>query len=218
MPVEFPLEARLMDILAANTTAALKSCKRCEMLVFSHVSIGATIPDLVIVRHPLRDTRRIRLSDFEAWIVAELWSRGALRESTITRRLYTRSERTHVALQKLERLGVIERTPRGAYTLRTTPSPKTEVVAIEAKLTRWRDAIEQARDYLRFSTASYVALPESVIERNADIIDSCAEASVGLLGVSAERVHAIAHPPRRNDPSKRDFVRVLSRTVGIALS
>jgi hypothetical protein len=219
MAIEFPLEARLMDILEASTADVLRSCSGCEMVVFSQVTMGATVPDLVIVRQPQRMAeKRVRLSDFESWIVAELWGRGALREPTLTRRLYTRSQRTQLALQKLERLGLVRRTPAGGYVLTNVMNRNVEVLAVEAKLTRWREAIEQARDYLRFSMASYVALPESVVQANRDIAHSCKQAQVGLLAVSSEGVRVVSHPPRRNAPVKRDFVRVLSRTVGIALT
>ena len=220
MAIEFPLEAHLMDILEASTADVLRSCVNCEMLVFSQVTVGATIPDLVIVRQPQEPTieKRVRLSDFEAWVVAELWGRGALREPTLTRRLYTRSQRTQVALQKLERLGIVRRTPAGGYVLTDVMKRNVEVLAVEAKLTRWREAIEQARDYLRFSMASYVALPESVVRSNSDIVEACKEAQVGLLAVSTDGVRVVWRPRRRNAPVKRDFVRVLSRTVGIALT
>lgn len=220
MAIEFPLEAHLMDILEATSANVLRSCTGCEMLVFSQVTVGATIPDLVIVRRPQPPTsgKRVRLSDFEAWIVAELWSRGTLREPTLTRRLYTRSQRTQVALQKLERLGLVRRTPRGSYVLTDVMARNVEVLAVEAKLTRWREAIEQARDYLRFSMASYVALPESVVQSNADIVYACKQARVGLLAVSPNGVRVVSHPSKRNEPMKRDFIRVLSRTVGIALA
>jgi hypothetical protein len=91
-------------------------------------------------------------------------------------------------------------------------------MAVEAKLTRWREAIEQARDYLRFSTAAYVALPDSVVQSNAAIAHACKEAYVGLLAVSLSGVRVVFHPQRRNEPSKREFLRVLSRTVGILLA
>jgi hypothetical protein len=220
MTIEFSLEVHLMDILEASTADVLRSSGDCEMLVFSQVAVGATIPDLVIVRQPPpRPTeKRVRLSDFEAWIVAELWGRGALREPTLTRRLYTRSERMQLALHKLERLGLVRRTAAGGYVLTDVMNENVEVLAVEAKLTRWREAIAQARDYLRFSTASYVALPESVVESNRDIAHACKQAHVGLLAVSAAGVRVVSRPPRRNEPLKRDFVRVLSRTVGIVLT
>lgn len=209
-----------MDILEASTADVLRSCGACEMLVFSQVAVGSTIPDLVIVRQPQQRTteKRVRLSDFEAWIVAELWGRGALREPTLTRRLYTRSPRTQLALHKLERLGLVRRTPAGSYVLTDVMNRNVEVLAVEAKLTRWREAIEQARDYLRFSMASYVALPESVVQSNSDIARACKKAQVGLLAVSAAGVRVVSRPSCRNEPLKRDFVRVLSRTVGIALT
>lgn len=44
MAIEFPLETHLMDILAATSANVLRSCTGCEMLVFSQVTVGATIP------------------------------------------------------------------------------------------------------------------------------------------------------------------------------
>ena len=75
-----------------------------------------------------------------------------------------------------------------------------EIVAVEAKLTRWREAIEQAHAYLAFANRAFVALPTSIIERESRITAACHAAELGLLAVSSEGVAVVSsggfHEPR----------------------
>ena len=74
--------------------------------------------------------------------------RVAISESTL---------RTKV-LPHLDRLGVIEREDGYVRLIFTPPKPARHVVAVEAKQTRWRDAILQARRYTFFADQTYVAV------------------------------------------------------------
>ena len=75
--------------------------------------------------------------------------RVALSESTLRRKV----------LPQLDKLGVIERYDDGYVRLLfTPPKPARHVVAVEAKQTRWRDAILQARRYTFFADQTYVAV------------------------------------------------------------
>ena len=55
------------------------------------------------------------------------------------------------------------------------------VVAVEAKLLRWRDALAQAISYLRFANESYVALPKAVVELTCPPVLSVANESPGWV-------------------------------------
>lgn len=74
--------------------------------------------------------------------------RVALSESTL---------RTKV-LPQLDKLGLIEREDGHVRLIFTPPKPAKHVVAVEAKQTRWRDAILQARRYTFFADQTYVAV------------------------------------------------------------
>lgn len=74
--------------------------------------------------------------------------RVALSESTL---------RTKV-LPQLDKLGLIEREDGYVRLVFTPPKPAKNVIAVEAKQTRWRDAILQARRYTFFADQTYVAV------------------------------------------------------------
>jgi hypothetical protein len=83
---------------------------------------------------------------------------------------------------------------------------RCSVVAIEAKLSRWRDALDQACAYRAYADASYVALPEASFERALGAEDAFLSAGVGLLSVSTTGVRILvrAHRPERYD-WRREF-------------
>jgi hypothetical protein len=58
------------------------------------------------------------------------------------------------------------------------------VVAIEAKLLKWREALVQAIAYRQYADEAYVALPESHSQAALDGLDRFRKAGVGLLTVS----------------------------------
>lgn len=65
------------------------------------------------------------------------------------------------------------------------------VIAIEAKLYKWRDALDQAVRYLAYADESYVALPEACTPRAVSELHLFEAAGVGLLSVSATNVHRV---------------------------
>jgi hypothetical protein len=215
-PIEFDLESKLLKVLEtqARSTNSPFARSGAELMVVPQVSVGQTIPDLVIVRtlHGAGPSSKVTLTGFESWIVGELMRTGALREATLTRKLFTRTESTLAALAKLERVGLVRRTETGTYVLTSDFSARFEVVSVEGKLTRWQGAIEQAKSYFRFSDESFIALPASVVERNHRIFDRCVAEGVGLIAVGRKEVRVILSPRRRADPDRRQWTWLLAKT------
>ena len=215
--MEFDLESKLVKVLQSHARCAKRSpfAKRdAEIFVIPEVSVGQIIPDLVIIRARRRrapDARVIRLTGFDSWIVGELMRAGALAEPTLTTKLFARSESTLVALAKLQKLGMVRRLDSGVYVVTTNLAKRFEVVSVEAKLTRWRAAIEQAKKYLSFSDESFVALPASVIERNKQIIQRCRVEGVGLIAVTRRDVSVVLKPSPETEPDLREWTWVLSK-------
>lgn len=74
-------------------------------------------------------------------------------------------------------------------------SEDDSVVAVEAKLTRWRDALYQATRNRTFAQRSYVLLPRNVALRAEKHIDEFRIRNVGLCYVdNRERVSIIFEP------------------------
>lgn len=215
---EFDLEAALVETLHSACRNGIFGS--AELISFQQVQVGSVIPDLVFVRHlSSRDpgAKPIRLTLFESWIVGELLRAGRLRESTLTRRLFTRVDDIRPVLKRLTRTGLLKETRVGTYAVQTGFSCRFEVLSIEAKLSRWRNAIEQAKTYLRFSDKSFVALPASIIGKNPAIARTCKEAGVGLIAVSQNGVD-LHLSGERNAPDRREWMWLLAKTGCLHLS
>lgn len=90
------------------------------------------------------------------------------------------------------------------------------VCAVEAKLTRWKDAIEQATKYHQFANQVFVALPQRVIDEKPQIFDACAAASVGLLGVSLHGVSEYRPAPIALRWTE-DWIWVVAKAIGLPI-
>jgi len=169
----------------------------------AQVQIGSIIPDFLLAlnRTSLSGAFRARLTGFESAVLAQLLRRDPLRARTVAERLYSQPARTTRALLRLTRLGLVNSTSTGAFTTALEGLAGTvEIVAIEAKLTRWREAIVQARAYLAFANRAFVALPAPIVDRDHRVLEACQAAKLGLLAVSGDGVSVVSsagfHEPR----------------------
>lgn len=99
-------------------------------------------------------------------------------------------------LPALAALGLVERDKDGyVCLLKNPPSPADEIVAIELKQTRWREAILQARRYTYFADRTYVA----VWNGTAELIDRrlLYRFRLGLIGVERNHAEVLVEAPRR---------------------
>lgn len=219
----FPLESHLLGRLERSALAkVLRSRGTAEWLAFRHLQVGMTIPDLVLVRKPRvkppsRSIRpsRSRLTVFDSWALAELLRYGPQRLDTLAGRLHARAERVLGSLGRLERLDLILTPTRGVYrAARMRSLLSAEVVAVEAKLQRWGEALDQAVSYLSFANRSFIALPEPLASGRETVREACSQAGIGLLavGVGAPR---LVVPARRHEPRSGDWVWLLSKTLGV---
>ena len=88
------------------------------------------------------------------------------------------------------------------------------VVAVEAKLTRWKEAVAQARDYLRFANEAYIAMPASIIGRNTKALAACADAGVGVIAVDQVDARVVMRAAK-SQPCSAEWVRILTHAVGL---
>jgi hypothetical protein len=87
-----------------------------------------------------------------------------------------------------------------------------EVIAVEAKLHRWREAIEQATTYRRFANRSFVALPRATIEGSAQISEACRERGLGLIAVWSSGAKVV-RPAVRHRPASAEWVWVVGQAA-----
>lgn len=70
-----------------------------------------------------------------------------------------------------------------------------QIVSIEAKLDRWKDAMHQAYRNTCFAHLSYVLLPEAVALRAKEFFDEFDRRAVGICTVRGQDVVVIHEPP-----------------------
>jgi len=207
----FRLEAQLCEVLVAGLLDALGWSRTAAML--SEVQVGAVIPDLVLVDSRRVGTSPCALTGFDTWIVADLLRSRARRVKTLSDRLFAEPEKTTRAVARLERLGLVDRPSKATFSIREGSFPRdAEVIAVEAKLSRWREAIDQATAYRRFANRSYVALPRETLERSKGIVPTCRSRGLGVLAVSSDGVHVVRRAPFHH-PRSAGWVSLVARAL-----
>ena len=204
----FALESDLCNVLSVRLLAALRLDGRAEML--GSIQVGTVVPDLVAVyrRSPSRSRY---VSGLESWIVAYLLRRPQASLQELAERLFIRAERAESALTRLQDATVVRRLASGGFVVRRGMFPATaHVIAIEAKLRRWREAVDQAATYRRFANRSFVALPQAMIERTSGIRDACRARGLGLIAVCSNGVHVV-RPADRHRPVSWEWVWIVAQ-------
>jgi len=217
----FRMEEDLLSILQSGSRRQFLGTRLARSsLAFPHLQVGMIIPDLVFVgrisQAKTKPGRASRLSVFDTWVLAEILRNGPVRRDLITRRLHTRTERTRATLRRLVSLRLVAALDGGFYGVgKRGFHSSLEVVAVEAKLTRWKQAVKQAAEYQRFSNRSYVALPESTIAGSELVSKACMGSGVGLIAVRKRQLRVVVKP-RRQEPRSPEWLWLLSKTIGLS--
>lgn len=214
--IPFAREDELCAVLARHLDRVLlPGSNPRHVQALEQRSVGAVIPDFIYIRsHRLADSQPTAgLTAIEASIVATLAAEGGLSGVNIADRLYSRIERLAPHLNTLQRVGIVREIREGVFALRAGVLPRSaHVVAVEAKLRRWKDAIHQAATYLRFANQAYVALPAAILSSTPAIAAEATAKHVGLLSVDADNV-TISRPSPRGQAHSADWVWLLSRSI-----
>jgi hypothetical protein len=174
------------------------------------VGVGRSIADLVLLigPHDLACPALSAVSVAESVILAALRQWGPTRIDLLEIRCgFERHGLRQGALKRLTNSGTLLRERGGRVTLCPEYVQGTKIVAIEAKLTKWRDALDQAVHYRRYADETFVLLPaqnaEPAIKARADFED----AGVGLLVVKGGQIVTLfdAAPSTTHD-WRRDYV------------
>src|SRR5688500_7374177 len=144
----FSLESQLCSALVNEWPRRFGAKHTVNIL--REVRVGTLIPDLVAFHSWAPAKPQVQLpvlTLFESTVVSALVRRPR-RISGIASQLFTRADRVQAVLDRLVRRGLAKTCARGIYSLARGSIPaRTEVIAVEAKLTRWREAVAQARRY-----------------------------------------------------------------------
>lgn len=179
--------------------------------------VGSVVPDFLWIRSPapLGTDRPREVTVLEAAVIAALLPGRPLRIHTIAEQLFTSAKRLDPRLRALVRAGVIEALSGTTYVLRAQATiGRIGVIAVEAKLRRWREALRQAATYRLFANQAYVALPDGVALGNAELVSASISARVGIIAVSPERSIVVREAPWSRIQSA-DWVWLVARTIGL---
>lgn len=192
-----------------------------DVALFREVSVSRSIADIVLFRSP-NNARRFSapLSVTESIVLSALRRHGPTRIDMLEKRcgVGVRGFRMGSALQRLVAVRLIRRSYGGFVYGSSTWLRGLKLVAVEAKLGKWRQALRQALIYRRYADESYVMLPEASASVASGHLQDFEKAGVGLIGVSGMgKLNIVWKPSKtREHDWRREFV--CSRLLAPALT
>ena len=212
----FGLERDLVAALHEGAPAALDLRDRW-FHIRSEVTIRDRVADLVLVHASLPPaTKPSRVSYFEAAILALLLERGASTVETVAAELFADSSSIQIRVSKLAKLGFVDIDGRRVRPTEKRVTKDLRVIAIEAKLTRWREAIGQAASNSVFANESYIAMPSSVFHKSGAVLSACRSAGVGALAVEPDKSIIVVLDAPAHEPQSPEWLRLVSSVGGFA--
>lgn len=180
----FRFEREMLEPLASAIGVVISATPAARLSLLREPPIGPVIPDLLIGVWPSARpiTLRHRCTIGEAHVVAILENTASVRRSDLARQLYVSTQTVNRLTARLLKCGAVAEGPKGWLTLAPEFSTRDiELVAIEAKMRRWRDALAQARTYRTFANRSFVVVDGNQVRSSRQLVNAFADAGVGLL-------------------------------------
>ena len=163
--------------------------------VFGSRRVGAGAPDLTILYHRSEISASFVGPDVLADVLAYLRVVGRARAETLRDRLRLKQCVLDTCLDTLLSAGALRDHREGFSLQRHYREPLREIVAIEAKVSKWRDAVSQAARNRVFAHRTFVALPEAQA-RLAQADERVAMLGIGVIAVSGDAVRVVRRSRR----------------------
>jgi hypothetical protein len=147
-------------------------------------TVGSVIPDLLFGIWSGELPRVTSLNGVSRHILAWLsCQQSPSSEQRLHEELLISRDAAASAVSTLKRIGAISRRDSGEIELRSEfdVSNSIRLIAIEMKLKRWRDALDQAIEYKSFANESWVVLDGTQVRLSLVIRESFLRNGVGLL-------------------------------------
>lgn len=191
---EKDLQMDLSKIVASETFRSSYSFFRRE------VPIGDCIPDLVAVNFlNIPKLKRFPNSwnskhSYLIWLLKK-WNSLALSE--ISSLIFESEERVLPILDQLVKFDLII-DDNNYYSLSKWVSLiHAEVISYEAKLTRWKEALDQCVRYSAFSDKTYVVMDKGGVPSGTSFYEKFESNNIGLCTINNNRLEVLVKP-RRN--------------------
>ncbi len=174
------------------------------------VVVGRSIADVVGLKLPGKEWLKPPdvLTIAESVVISLLRRHGPTRIDILERLCGVRPcGLRNGVLRRLQKWGIIERQVGGRISLSISWPGPVEIIAIEAKLTKWKEALEQATSYLRFADESYVVLPQTRARKAIEARKYFECAGVGLWVITESGIMEEVNATRSgNNDWQREFV------------
>lgn len=211
----------MLEPLAEALAWALEIAPGRGVRVIREPMIGSVIPDLLLGSWLAGDAPRVppRLTWVDAHVCARLEGGGPASMQEITRRLHLSPAAAAASERRLRRRGLVEPAEDGTLRLAETfATGRADVVAVEAKLTRWQDAVAQAASYLTFADRALVVLDGNRMRAWDAPADAAEAHGVGLAALHGRLLRVLVPAPvhaRRTSAARVVAVtKLLSADVG----
>ena len=204
-------ELWLEDAVAANATS-LVSAER-DVWLGASFSMGMTRPDITIVSYDPMVSTMARLTHLQREALTYLRAVTRVRIDTVASRLQRRVEEIATDLSALLKRGLVAEDGNCISAVRLRCLPLREVVTVEAKVDKWRIAVQQAGRNSMVATRSYVALPRQTALRVRSE-PTFSQLGIGILAVASNGNVTVIRRPRRREPTVWRYYYDLATSVG----
>jgi hypothetical protein len=212
----FRLERDLVDALCADSLDVLRNTPHNNFELLREVPVGAhatRFPDVVLIfSFEQPDTAQVRLTYEDAILLAALLKQSAT-SAELREQFFADVASLEQRLGGLSGKNLVRRSADGRWEANRSVLPSgIRIVAIEAKLARWRQALEQAGQYSVFANESYIAMPGH-LACGRQLLTTCASRGVGVIAVDQHGVRVVLEA-ESHAPQTPEWLRFVTRTVG----
>ncbi|NFO15687.1 hypothetical protein FDB34_16185 [Clostridium botulinum] len=209
----FELEKNMTDILKNNFLAIIKSINTCwykEQFIYAYeFPVYYRMIDITLAsyckeynefdecKEYQKIIRNLSPNCFNILALMSLKKRTSV--SLIKRELLVEDSELKFCLDKLNKLGLVKKVSKYSYqcTEWSVILPQA-LIAIELKLSRWQEALEQGIFNQRFAEYSFVVLDKERIKINEKIEKLYKENNVGLIYLSSDGLIEFIVRPKKN--------------------
>lgn len=181
--------------------------------------VGMIVPDLILIlstKKQIGRRKRFPLTFLDCTVLRSLDESRPVSISELCETLYAQKISIEKVVRRLHKWGLVVKMSSGSYTRKRNLLPSGfQILAIEAKLARWRDAIDQARGYKSFAHLSYIAMPENLISSHSRARSLCHANRIGILAVARDQM-VISKRARLSRPDSAQYIWLINRYVGLS--
>jgi hypothetical protein len=195
----FRLERDLSNSFGPIVSLLFGSSNPGAVVVLEQPNINGIIPDFLAGQFHgmLPDFPRKPLTGTDAYVLSKLREIKKLAVKELSSTLFISESAASRCIQKLVKTGFVSLSEHGIIEATDVLGPTSiEVAAVEMKLSRWREALEQAHAYKNFANFAYVVLDGSRVKASSLMIDTFRRAGVGLILQSGQNIQQLCPAQR----------------------